>query len=144
MSQGGTQQGETPPLFAEITQTLVKQLESKINIWYLDDGNIADDFEVVLRDLKNTPKLEQIYGLSLNTGKCDFCLLGQTTSTYYNSILTQFRKNCPKIKIKTKEELLILGSPIGKLSRKKLLDGKVKEIVKVSDVIDKLDAYYGF
>ena len=81
MSQNGTQQGETPPFFAEMTQTLVKQLESKINIWYLDDGNIADDFEVVLRDLKNIPKSEQIYGLSLNTGKCELCFLGQTTST---------------------------------------------------------------
>ena len=40
MSEDGTQQGdpEAPPLFAETIQTLVKQLESKINIWYLDDG----------------------------------------------------------------------------------------------------------
>ena len=36
-----------------------------------------------------------------------------TESTQYNSIITQFRKICPKIKIKTKEEFLILGSPIG-------------------------------
>ena len=40
MSEHGTQQGdpEAPPFFAETIQTLVKQLESKINIWYLDDG----------------------------------------------------------------------------------------------------------
>ena len=39
MSEDGSQQGdpEAPPLFAETIQTLVKQLESKINIWYLDD-----------------------------------------------------------------------------------------------------------
>ena len=45
VSEDGTQQGdpEAPPLFAETIQTLVKQLESKINIWYLDDGNLADD-----------------------------------------------------------------------------------------------------
>ena len=53
MSEDGTQQGdpEAPPLFAE-----VKQLESKINIWCLDDGNLADDYKVVLRDLKNILK----------------------------------------------------------------------------------------
>ena len=50
----------------------------------------------------------------------------------------------PKIKIKTKEELLILGSPFGELCRKKLLDEKIKELEKISDVIDKLDAHYGF
>ena len=95
MSEDGTQQSdhEAPPLFAETIQTLVKQLESKINIWYLDDENLADDFRVVLRDLENFLKSEQIYGLSLNTEKCELCFLGPTTSTKYNSILTQFRRN---------------------------------------------------
>ena len=53
-SEDGTQQvdPEAPPLFAETIQTLVKQLESKINIWYLDDENLADDYMVVLRGLK--------------------------------------------------------------------------------------------
>ena len=75
MSEDGTQQGdpEAPPLFAQTIQTLVKQLESKFNIWYLDDGNLADDYKVVLRDLKNILKLEQIYGLSLNPEKCELC-----------------------------------------------------------------------
>ena len=98
MSENGTQQGdpEAPTLFAETIQTLIKQLESEINIWYLDDGNLADDYKVVLRDLKNIPKSEKIYGMSLNTEKCDLCFLGPITSTHYNSILTQFRKKCPK------------------------------------------------
>ena len=94
MSENGTQQGdsETPPLF----QKLVKQLESKINIWFLDDGIKADDYKVVLRDLKNILKLEQINCLSLNTEKSELCFLGPTTSLQYNSILTQFRKYAPK------------------------------------------------
>ena len=54
-------------------QFRVKQLESKINIWYLDDGNLADDYKVVLPDLKNILKLEQTYGLGLNTETCELC-----------------------------------------------------------------------
>ena len=105
MSEDGTQQGdpEAPTLFAETIHTLVKQLESKKNIWCLDDGNLADDYKVVLRDLKNILKWERIYGLSLNTEKCELCFFGPTTNTQYNSILTQFRKTRTKIKIKTKE-----------------------------------------
>ena len=128
----------------ETIDTLVKQLESKINIWFLDDGNLADDYKEVLQDLKTILNSEQIYSLSLNTEKCELCFLGPTTSTQYNSILTQFRKICPKIKIKTKEELLILGSPIGELYKKKIARQKIKELEKISDVIDKLDAQYGF
>ena len=54
MSKDGTQQGdpEAPLLFAETIQTIVKQLDSKINIWYLDDGSLADDYKIVLPDLK--------------------------------------------------------------------------------------------
>ena len=131
MSEDGAQQGdpEAPPFFAETIHSLVKQLESKIiNIWYLDDGNLADDYKVVLWDLKNFQKLEQIYGLSLNTEKCKFCFLGPTTTTQYSSILTQFRKICPKIK--TKEELLILGSPIGELLQFLLNEKKLRSLKK--------------
>ena len=104
MSEDGTQQGdpEAPPFFAETIQTLVKQLESKINIWYLDDVNLADDYKVVLRDLKNIMKSEQSYSPRLNTEKCELCFLGSITSTQYNSILRQFRKNSPQIKNKNK------------------------------------------
>ena len=47
-------------------------------------------------------------------------------------------------KIKTKGGLLILGSSIGELCRKELLDEKIKKFEKISDFIDKLDARYGF
>ena len=49
MSEDGTQQGypDVPPLFAESIHRLVKQLKSKLNIWYLDDGSLADDYKVV-------------------------------------------------------------------------------------------------
>ena len=48
------------PLFAERKHTLVKKkLESKINVCYLDDGNLADDYKILLRDLKSTLKSEK-------------------------------------------------------------------------------------
>ena len=48
MSGDETQQGdpEAPSLSAETFHTLGKQLESKSNIWYLDDGNLADEYKV--------------------------------------------------------------------------------------------------
>ena len=50
----------------------------------------------------------------------------------------------PPIIIKTKKELLILESPIGEFCREEFLDKKIKELEKISDVIDKLDALYEF
>ena len=132
MSEDGIQQGdpEDPPLFAETIYTLVKLLESKIDIWYLDDGNLADDHKVVLRDLKNILKSEQIYDLSLNTEKCELCFLGPTTSTQYSSIITQFRKNMPPNKNKNKRNLLILGSPRANLAEKNCSTKKLRSLKK--------------
>ena len=50
----GTQQGdpETPALFSDSIQNLIERLESKINLWYLDDGYLSDDYRTNLKDLK--------------------------------------------------------------------------------------------
>ena len=42
--------------FWESNSDTSQTLESKIHIWYLDDGNLADDYKVVLQDLKNILK----------------------------------------------------------------------------------------
>ena len=50
----GTKQGnpESPALFSDSNQDLIDSLESKINLWYLDDGNLSDDYRTFLKDLK--------------------------------------------------------------------------------------------
>ena len=50
----------------------------------------------------------------------------------------------PQNKNKNKRRILILGSPVGELCRKELLDEKIKKLEKISNVIDKLDAHYTF
>ena len=64
MSEDGTQQGdpEAPSHFAETVSYTSQTVDLKINIWYLDDGNLADDYTVVLRVLKNILKSEKIFG----------------------------------------------------------------------------------
>ena len=49
-----THQGdpESPALFSDSIQDLIDSLESKKNLWYLDDGNLSDDYRTVLKDLK--------------------------------------------------------------------------------------------
>ena len=57
----GTQQGdpESPALFSDSIQDLIDSLESKINLWYLDDGNLSDDYRTVLKDLRKIFETEK-------------------------------------------------------------------------------------
>ena len=50
----GSQQGdpESPVSFWDSIQNLIESLESKTNLWYLDDGNLSDDYRTRLKDLK--------------------------------------------------------------------------------------------
>jgi hypothetical protein len=49
-------------------------LDSQLNIYYLDDGTLADYPEVVLSDFKKVINLSRKMGLELNFNKCEiFC-----------------------------------------------------------------------
>ena len=69
----GTQQGDpvSPALFSDSIQDLIDSLESKINLWYLDDGNLSDDYRTVLEDLKKIVEAERTLGLKIKPTKCE-------------------------------------------------------------------------
>ena len=122
----GTQQGdpESPVLFSDSIQDLIDSLESKINLWYLDDGNLSDDYRTVLKDLRKIVEAEKTLGLKINPTKCEIFFLGDVTEKRRSTILTFPQKICNGIKTPTKEELIILGSPLGPKSQTGLMKKK--------------------
>jgi hypothetical protein len=46
-----------PMIFSLAIQPIILSLDSKLNIWYLDDGTLADYPEVVLSDFKKVINL---------------------------------------------------------------------------------------
>ena len=60
------------------------------------------------------------------------------------TILASFQKFCPGIKAPKKNELLILGSPLGPKSQADLLEKKIYELQNVNGIVEKLDAHYAF
>ena len=60
----GTQQGDpdSPVLFSDSVQDLYDSLELKINLWYLDDGNLSDDYRTVLKNLRKNVEAEKTVG----------------------------------------------------------------------------------
>ena len=145
-SSEGTQQGdpESPALFSDAIQDMIDSMESKINLWYLDDGNLSDDYRTVLKDLKKIVDAEKTLGLKIKPTKCEIFFLGDVTEKRRLAILTAFQKICPGIKTPTKDELIILGSPLGSKAQVELLEKKIEDLKKVNEVVQKLDAHYGF
>ena len=72
------QQGylESPALFSDSIQVLIDSLESKIYLWYLDDGNVSDDYRIVSEDLKTIVEVEKTLGLKIKPMKCEIYFFG--------------------------------------------------------------------
>ena len=62
------QQGdpESPPLFSDSIQHLIDSLESKINLWYLDDGIWSVDYRTILKDLKKLLERKERWDSKIN------------------------------------------------------------------------------
>jgi hypothetical protein len=54
LSETGVQQGDPlgPLLFCLTLHPVIKSLKSEFNVWYLDDGVLADDPSIVFNDFQ--------------------------------------------------------------------------------------------
>ena len=104
-SQESCQQGDpkVPALFSDTIQDLVNQMFSQYNVWYLDDGNVSDDYRMVLEDLKRIIGSADEYGLSLEKTKCYLIFLGNCTKISKRRIKALFDEICPGIKVEDRE-----------------------------------------
>ena len=105
--QEACQQGdpERPALFSDFIQDLVNQMVSRYNVWYLDDGNLSDDYRMVLEDLEPIFASADEYGLSLEKTKCYLIFPDTLTKNSKKIIKALFEEICPRIKQDGRENL---------------------------------------
>ena len=72
------------------------------------------------------------------------CFLGDITEIRRSTILASFQKLCPGIKTLKKDELIILGSPLGPKSKADLLETIINELENVNGIVVKPDAHNSF
>ena len=58
-------------MFWDSFRDLIDSLESKIQLWYLDDRNLSDDYRTVLKDSKKTAQAEKVLGLKIKPTRCE-------------------------------------------------------------------------
>ncbi len=111
LSEIGAQQGDPtgPLLFALTIHPMIMKLQSELNSWYLDDGSICDEPDIVLKDFTKLINEAAKLGLEINTSKCElfFC-----SGSIDEEVVSNFNAVCPGICVTSKEDLTLLGSPI--------------------------------
>ena len=83
---------------------------------------------------------EKTLGLKIKPTKCDIFVLRDITEKRRLTIVASFQKLCSGIKTPQKDELIILGSPLGAKSQADLLEKIIVELEKSDGIVEKLDA----
>ncbi|XP_037042412.1 uncharacterized protein LOC119078809 [Bradysia coprophila] len=111
LSQIGAQQGDPlgPLIFSLTIHKLIQNLKSELNVWYLDDGTVCDDPDIVLNDFKTIINESEKLGLHINPSKCELFFLSEKID---EEIVSKFNTICPEICVTTKEDLNLLGAPL--------------------------------
>lgn len=136
----GCQQGDPlgPVIFSLAILPIIRQLNSKFNVWYLDDGTLGGDVDTVLNDLIFLKNQFNTIGLELNFSKCEL---------FFNKItnkpltLSKFNAIAPGIKICEKSTLRLLGSPIFDDAFPTFIDEKIQNFNDVSDRLSQINMH---
>jgi hypothetical protein len=128
--------------FSVSIQPLVTIMISELNIWYLDDATLADTPEIVLNDLRNLIELAAEIGLKVNTDKCEIFFNSKNEDT---SIIQQFEKHCPGIRIVSSSDLQLLEAPIFEeayIQQFRIKEQKIKLLISRLDHLNPHVAYF--
>ena len=112
-SDEGIQQGDPlgPFLFSLTINQLIKSCQSKLNVWYLDNGTLAGETETVLANYRMTLEAGRELGLNVNPSKCELCLLDPQSLECLNT-LESFCNLTNGVCLIPKEDLTLFGAAI--------------------------------
>ena len=142
-SETGIQQGDPcgPALFSLGIDHLIKSLKSEVNLWYLDNSNLADSPEVVLEDLQTIVRELNKIGLSINPSKCEVTCVNLENP---EPTIGRFKQILPNLKITSIEESIILGSPIASQGVRAELSSKLNALKRMITRLDLIDPHQAF
>jgi len=137
LSDEGPQQGDPlgPLLYCSTAMSLVKRVQADFNCWYMDDGSLGGNVEVLLEDLQMIIVEGKKLGLIVNTAKCEVI-------TDDHQVAERFRFLAPDIKHVRKSAAMLLGAPIGdEQSIDAVLAAKLEDLQRFSKRLQLLTAH---
>jgi hypothetical protein len=137
-SQSGVQQGDPlgPALFALTIHEAVKRRTGlDINIWYLDDGTLIGDADVVKLNASRLIQDLHSLGLSVNPRKCELYPMND------NVDIQSFNDVIDGIKVIRHKDFELLGAPITEEAQANALQSKTEDLDTLLENLDHIEQH---
>jgi len=131
-SEVGVQQGDPlgPLLFCCTIQPIVERVQSKLNVWYMDDGTIGGEESVVVADFEMIKSEARKVGLEINMRKCEAL-----------NVNSPFLEDSIKL---NNADFHLLGAPITKEATTQALSTKSIQLEKCLPHLKLLPRHHAF
>ena len=143
-SRTGLQQGD--PLasvsFALAINSAVRGITCPFNTWFLDDGTLGGELELVLQNLASLQREFLAMGLELNPAKCELTILGAPSMAARRLALDRVRQVVPDILEVDLDNLTLLGAALGTSSLDSSMVVYAEVIRGICQRIGLLDAHW--
>ena len=112
-SSTGVQQGDLigPLLFALAVDQIASGVDSKLNVWYLEDATIGSSPESVLSDVHRCITGLKRIGLEVSPMKTEIINVGLAAGKF-SRVVNSFNELLAKVKVTELIKMELLGSPI--------------------------------
>ncbi|CAE1284293.1 unnamed protein product [Acanthosepion pharaonis] len=141
-SATGIQQGDplSPLLFAMAVDEVARSIASPFNICYLDDATLGGPVEAVAADRRRVIPALSLLGHEINSSKSEIINLNYRADDF-ESAIPDIRLILEDIKITSKEELHILGSPVFPMTIRECLDTKHVILTRMTEKLQLIDGH---
>ena len=113
-------------------------MKAPLNIWYMDDGTLGGDVDVLINDFLVLQQLGSSMGLELNESKCELI-------TDDLDVLLKFRAISPSIQHISVSRSVLLGAPIANSEGiDASLSNKLTEFQRLANKLKQLSAHDAF
>jgi len=85
---------------------MAKLMKSQLNLWYMDDGSLGGEVDVLIEDFVMVRRIGRAFGLLVNDQKCELV-------TDDLEVVEKFRAIAPSIIHVGTLKASLLGAPIG-------------------------------
>ena len=145
LSEEGFQQGDPAAVFGFCLSIhkILKEIKSRFKLGYIDDISAGDYWRIVLADLQQLLESIRSLGLELNEGKSELTIFCDDPEKK-KFILDQFLQVCPSIAVTEKEDLLLLGAPLGEQSAAIELNEKLEALELLTQRVQHVKSHEAF